>query len=154
MAVNISGICFITLAQGVIDTKLFLSLTLRTNKLERLLHSRLFCSTIRDEEKNIWHWHQGPQHKGLTCNIQHNGTQHNVTQHNGTQHNGTQHYGTQHNNTLPLSWMSRFIFYYAECRYAGRHYAECRYAECHYADCRYADCRYAECRYVECRGAI
>jgi hypothetical protein len=37
---------------------------------------------------------------------------------------------------VPLCWVSRFIYCYAEC-----HYAECWYAECHYAECRYAECR-------------
>jgi hypothetical protein len=32
---------------------------------------------------------------------------------------------------MSLWWMSRFIYYYAEC-----HYAECCYAECRYAECR------------------
>jgi hypothetical protein len=45
--------------------------------------------------------------------------------------------------------VSRFIYRYAECHYAGF-----RYAECGYAEYRYAECRYAECHYAECRGAI
>jgi hypothetical protein len=34
-------------------------------------------------------------------------------------------YDNPQNNFLPLCWVSRFNYYYAEC-----HYAECRYAEC------------------------
>ncbi len=32
--------------------------------------------------------------------------------------------------------MSRFIYCYAECRYAECRHAEWRYAECHYAEWR------------------
>jgi hypothetical protein len=35
--------------------------------------------------------------------------------------------------------VSRFTYYYAECRYA---------------ECHYGEYRYAECRYVKCRGAL
>ncbi len=40
--------------------------------------------------------------------------------------------------------MSRFIYYYAECRNA----------ECRYPESRHAECLYAECCYAECRGAL
>ncbi len=98
--------------------------------------------------------HNDTKHNDTQHNdIQHNDIQHNETHHNDTQHNDTQHNSfslltfrimtlsmkglyatvsinnTQHNNTLPLclvslSWVSRFIYYYAEC-----HCAECCYAE-------------------------
>jgi hypothetical protein len=35
--------------------------------------------------------------------------------------------------------VSRFIYYYAECRYG---------------EYRYGECRYGECRYDKCRGAL
>ncbi len=41
--------------------------------------------------------------------------------------------------TLPVCWMSNFIYCYAVC-----HYVECRYAKCHYAECRYDECRSAK----------
>jgi len=61
--------------------------------------------------------------------------------------------GAHYSNDLPLFWVSRLIYCYAECRYDECHYAECRYVECGYDECRYAECRYAECRYTECCGA-
>jgi hypothetical protein len=36
---------------------------------------------------------------------------------------------SQHNNALPIFWVSRFIYYYAECHYTKCHYAACRRAE-------------------------
>jgi len=59
---------------------------------------------------------------GRRYDIQHNDTQHNDTQHKGLtcdiQHNGT------------LCRVSRFLYYYAGCRYAECHHTECRYAKC------------------------
>jgi hypothetical protein len=49
-------------------------------------------------------------------------TQHNDIQHNDTQHKGIisdiQQNDTHLNNALTLCWVSHFIYYYAECRYA------------------------------------
>ncbi len=63
------------------------------------------------------------------------------TQHNGIQHNDTrpnqQIFDNQHKR-VPLCGVSRFIYFYAEYRYA-----ECLYATCHDAEGQYAECRYA-----------
>jgi hypothetical protein len=66
---------------------------------------------------------------------QHNDIQSNDTQHNQIQHKriitNIQHNDTQYIDTLPLCrmslcWVSWFIYWNAECRYAECHNPECR----------------------------
>jgi hypothetical protein len=44
------------------------------------------------------------------------------------------YFTTLNTNETEHKCLSRFIYFYAECRYV-----ECRYAECRYAECRGAD---------------
>ncbi len=48
-------------------------------------------------------------------------TKHKDTQNNNNQHNNIKNLDTRHNNDLSLCWVSHFIFYYADCRYADCH---------------------------------
>ncbi len=50
---------------------------------------------------------------------------------------------------MSLYFVSRLVYYDAEC-----HHAECYYAECYFAECYYAECHSSECCYAECRGTV
>jgi len=69
------------------------------------------------EKKKCWIWEWNM--RDGRHDIRYNGIRHTDTQHKRLTRDA------QHNNALPLCWVSRFVYCYAEC-----HYAECRSAGC------------------------
>ncbi len=68
-----------------------------------MLVSKITNPTVPHSVGRLLAWRYDTEHKGFICDTQH--SWHSI--------NDTQHY-----NTLPLYWVSRFIYYHSECRYA------------------------------------